>query len=203
MAKKSLQSQIEELLNGRFCKEVNVHFTFNPGLITSQGTVTAINRYDGYSEEVKATLWFDNYSFFIKIVFMPDKRKSYKPYVSVSFFQETDMSVKQLFRAELDSFPMIEGYNHPQPHWHLTAQLSDHNYGDLGKENEEEEGIFDKLAGNSKSINLDKMHFAQAGSWYCDGNMILDVNADTIISWMIQLFIHVKEELKYKDQFGS
>lgn len=203
MAKKSLQSQIEELLNGRFCKEVNVHFTFNPGLIISQGTVTAINRYDYDNEEVKATLWFDNYSFFIKIFFLPDKRKGYKPNVSVSFFQETGDSVKQLFRAEWDSFPMIEGYNHPQPHWHFTAQLSDRNYGDLGKENEEEEGIFDKLAGNSKSINLDKMHFALAGSWYDDGNMVLDANADTIVSWMIQLFNHVKKELKYKDQFGS
>ncbi len=197
MAKKTLQSQIEEHLTERFCKEVNVHFTFVLGCIVSQGSVEAQNSYD--REEVKVTPWFDDYYFYIKITVVLDARKSMRPFVTVSFFQKSGGVIKQLFRAEWDSYPKSSGYGHPQPHWHFTAQLSDKNsFSDLDKE--EEEGIFDELAGNSKSIKLDRMHFAMAGGWHSDGNMFGEAGANALVDWLIYLFIHVREELKYKDR---
>lgn len=91
------------------------------------------------------------------------------------------------------------GYDHPQPHWHFTAQLSDKNsFSDLDKE--EEEGIFDELAGNSKSINLDRMHFAMAGGWIIDGDMLGKADATALVDWLIYLFIHVRKELIYKER---
>lgn len=199
MAKKTMQSQIEEQLNGRFCKEVNVHFTFVPGRIVSQGSVDAINSYDNDREEVKVTPWFDDYYYYIKITIEPDVKKSMKPFVSVSFFQESSGMIKQLFRAEWDSYPKSNGYDHPQPHWHFTAQLSDKNsFSNLDKE--EEEGIFDELAGNSKSINLDRMHFAMAGGWIIDGDMLGKADATALVDWLIYLFIHVRKELIYKER---
>lgn len=199
MAKKTLQSQIEGLLNEHFCKEVNAHFTSMPGRIVSQGSVDAINSYGNDREEVKVTPWFDSYYYYIKIDFLPDARRSIKPYATVSFFQMTSDIVKQLFRAEWDSYPPVDGYNHPQPHWHFTAQLSDRNsFSDIDKE--EEEGLFDELYGNSKSINLDRMHFAMAGNWHVDGNMLGKVDESTLVDWLIYLFGHVREELVYKDR---
>ena len=57
---------------------------------------------------------------------------------SISFFQKTDDELKQLFRAEWDCYPEIEGYNHPQPHWHFTAHLSDKtSFSDLDDVEEE------------------------------------------------------------------
>lgn len=198
MAKKTLQSQIERLLNERFCKEINAHFTFMPGCIVSQGSVDAINSYGNDREEVKVAPWFDSYYYYIKIDFIPDARKNIKPYVTVSFFQMTSDIVKQLFRAEWDSYPPVEGYNHPQPHWHFTAQLSDrYSISDIDKE---EEGLFDELYGNSKSINLDRMHFAMAGNWLADENILEKKDEQTLIDWLLYLFVHVREELVYKDR---
>lgn len=199
MAKKSVQLQIEDHLNGRFCKEVNAHFTVTPGCIVSQGSVDAINSFDNDREEVKVTPWFDDYFFYIKITFEPDTRRHINPFISVSFFQESGGMIKQLFRAEWDSYPRSGGYDHPQPHWHFTAQLSDKNsFSDLDKE--EDEGLFDELAGNSKSINLDRMHFAMAGEWLVDGNMLGMADEKTLIDWLIYLFVHVREELVYKER---
>lgn len=199
MAKETLQSQIEEQLIERFSREINAHFTFVPGCIVSQGNVVAINSYDNDREEVKVNPWFDDYYYYIKIVIVPDARKSMKPYVSVSFFQNSGDMIKQLFRAEWDSYPKSSGYAHPQPHWHFTAQLSDKNsFSDLEKE--EEEGLFDELVGNSKSINLDRMHFAMVGGWPLDGDMVGRTDATGLVDWLIFLFIHVREELKYKER---
>lgn len=199
MAKKVLQLQIEEHLTGRFCKEVNVHFTIVPGCIVSQGSLDAINSYDNDREEVKVTPWFGDYYFYIKITVEPDVRKIMKPYASVSFFQESGGMIKQLFRAEWDSYPESGGYNHPQPHWHFTAQLSDKNsFSDLDKV--EDEGVFDELAGNSKSINLNRMHFSMAGSWISDGDMLGKADATALVDWLIYLFVHVREELIYKER---
>lgn len=199
MARNTMQTQIEEQLKGRFCKEVNAHFYFVPGIIVTQGNVDAINSYDNDREEVKVTPWFDNYYYYIKIAIEPDAKKSMKPYVSVSFFQDCGGMIKQLFRAEWDSYHKSGAYDHPQPHWHFTAQLSDKNsFSDLDKE--EDEGIFDELAGNSRSIKLDRMHFAMAGGWPSDGNMLGKADAIALVDWLTHLFLHVREELVYKER---
>lgn len=199
MAKKSFQSQLEEQLEGRFCKEVNAHFKYVPGRIISQGSLDAVNSFDNDREEVKVTPWFDTYYFFIRIDILPDAKRSMKPCASVSFFQKTGGIIKQLFRAEWDSYPTREGYVHPQPHWHFTAQLSDkYSFSDIEKE---EEGLFNELVGNSKSINLDRMHFAMAGGWNADGNMLGKADEKSLIDWLLHLFVHVREELVYKERY--
>lgn len=203
MAKRklTLRERILIALNDTFCKSVNVTFeTDLRGSIISQGSQVAINSYDNDREEVKATSWFDdNYWFFIRIDVISGK-KTDNIFASVSFFQSTDNGLKQLFRAEWDSYPKTNDYSHPQPHWHFTAQLSDKtSFSELN--DEEEENIYSTLAGNAKTINLDRMHFAMAGGWLSDGNMVGEVNnEDVLIDWLLYLFTHVREELKYKER---
>lgn len=203
MAKKvqSLQEKVIIQLKERFCKVVNVEFENLKGDIVSIGCKSAINNYKPNDrEEVSATSWFDDeYWFYIRISFLQEK-KSILPIASISFFQNIDGELKQLFRAEWDSYLSLEGYNHPQPHWHFTAQLSDKvSFDEL--ENEEDANIFNRLAGNSKSINLDRMHFAMAGTWLSDGDMLSNsVDENSLVDWMIHLFSHVREELKYKNR---
>jgi hypothetical protein len=63
----------------------------------------------------------------------------------------------------------------------------------------EEEGEYNLLLGNSKTIKLDSMHFAMSGDWPSDGNMLNENDETSLVDWMINLFRHVREELAYKD----
>lgn len=197
--RKTLQERIGDQLQNHFCNRVaDVHFSVNYSQIESQGEVPAVNDFGPMRVEVKATPWFSEYWFYILIKFHAEKNKAIKPYASISFFQKTDDELKQLFRAEWDNYPKVEGYNHPQPHWHFTAHLSDKtSFSDL--EDAEEEGEYNQLLGNSKTINLDRMHFAMSGNWLSDGNMLNKSDETTLVDWMKQLFLHVREELMYKD----
>ena len=198
--KATLRERVVDELNRRFCKDVNVSFGSDiSGRLVSIGSRNAINSFDNDRELVQATRWFsDTYWYFIRIEFVPVK-KDFKMFASVSFFQEAGENLKQLFRAEWDSYALQEGYNHPQPHWHFTAQLSDKtSFSDL--ENDEEESIFGELVGNSKTIKLDRMHFSMAGEWPTDGQMACELNDEhTLVDWLIYLFAHVRAELDYKD----
>lgn len=200
--KKTLQERTLALLNERFSKRVaDVFFEQSYTQIISQGTTSAINDFGYEKYEVKVTPWFDNYWFFIRIQFNVVKPMVLKPFTSVSFFQDTGEKIKQLFRAEWDCYDVKDGYNHPQPHWHFTAQLSDiTKLSDL--ENIEEENIYNQMLGNSKSINLDKMHFAMIGTWQMNGNIINSSMNDesVLVDWLVSLFSHVREELVYKDE---
>ena len=197
--KKTLQERIGDQLLNRFCNKVaDVHFSVNYSQIESQGEVSAVNDFGPMRMEVKATPWFSEYWFYILIQFHAEKNKLVKPYASISFFQMIDDGLKQLFRAEWDSYPEITGYNHPQPHWHFTAHLSDKtSFSDL--DDVEEEGEFNQLLGNSKTIKLDRMHFAMSGNWLSDGDMLNNNDETALVDWMINLFTHVREELVYKD----
>ena len=197
--RKTLQERIEDQLQNRFCNKVaDVHFSANYSRIETQGEFPAVNEFGPMRVEVKATHWFGEYWFYILIQFHPEKNKAVRPYASISFFQKTDDVLKQLFRAEWDNYPEGEGYNHPQPHWHFTAHLSDKtSFSDL--EDAEEEGEYNQLLGNSKTINIDRIHFAMSGNWPSDGSMLNKNDEAALVDWMIQLFRHVREELIYKD----
>lgn len=196
--KKKTAEKIIELLNSKFINYVPVQFErdeFNDAFI-SKGTKNAINKFKDFPSEVKATFWFDTYWYYISIKIL----RNSDIFTSISFFQEvTENELKQLFRADWDNYSLALEYNHPQPHWHFTAQLSDMNFKDLEKENDA--GIFDQLAGNAKSINLDRMHFAMAGNWIDDGTMATEHTLDEskLVNWLINLFMHVRKELEYKD----
>ena len=194
--KKSFRANLIYQLNLRFSREVSVTFIndYQEDII-SNGTRPAINSFGNDRVEFFATNWFENYLFFIKIKLITDQDIT-RIFSSVSFFQEVGDEPKQLFRAEWDNYPLIEGYNHPQPHWHFTAQLSDKiSFENLG----EEDNIFADLVGNSRTINLDRMHFAMAGDWISNGNMNCSVNDEnTLVDWLIYLFRHVRQELEYK-----
>lgn len=197
--KKTLQERIDEQLRDRFCNKIaDVHFSVAYSQIESQGEKPAVNNFGPERVEVNATPWFSDYWFYILIQFRADKTKVLKPYATISFFQQVDNELKQLFRAEWDSYPETEGYNHPQPHWHFTAHLSDKtSFSDL--DDSVEEGEYNQLLGNSKTIKLDSMHFAMYGNWPADGEMLNKSDETALIDWMVQLFRHVREELEYKD----
>lgn len=189
-------------LNSRFCKEVNVSFSqMCNGTIQSCGSQKAINRFDNDSEEVFATEWFNDFSYYIRIRFVRCGKQE-KAFSSVSFFQKFENVPKQLFRAEWDNYSSEDIVEcHPQPHWHFTAPLSDKSsFEELEENSIEHQLLEENEISNSKNINLDRMHFAMAGGWISDGNMFCpQEDENSLINWLIHLFNYVKKELTYKE----
>lgn len=57
------------------------------------------------------------------------------------------------------------------------------------------------LVGNAKTINLDRMHFAMAGGWLEDGDMLGELKDESVlVNWLLHLFTHVRAELAYKER---
>ncbi len=223
--RKSIREQLYAELNERFCKVIHVNFCTTDRGIVSVGSQKAINRNDqGVPTEVNATCWFDHFLFFICINFYENK-----PFVSVSFFEEKNGSVQQLFRAEWDNYHPQEDYNHPQPHWHFTIPLNlryatnaipngseeniyctledDDNIYRFLEEQTETDNIYSQLedskitSNDFNNTNIARMHFAMAGNWIYDTNMLCKIDDEKqLVDWLISLFNHVRKELEYIGQ---
>lgn len=172
-------------------------------IIESQGTKDTIIRDGIPSVQVKVTNWFDNIWLYIKVEFKyVEEKRDYVPMLSLSFFQEIEAQLEPLFRAEWDNFKLVEGYNHPQPHWHLnTMNPAVRSFTDLMKEDADlEMGRFASLLQEHTERYLDvyKMHFAMCGLWHENGQMVnSDVEDKRIVDWLAYTLIHVQEEIKY------
>ncbi|MFC2328485.1 hypothetical protein [Prevotella nigrescens] len=172
-------------------------------IIESQGTKDTIIREGIPPVQVKVTNWFDNIWLYIKVEFKyVEEKRDYVPMLSLSFFQEIEAQLEPLFRAEWDNFKLVEGYNHPQPHWHLnTMNPAVRSFTDLMKEDADlEMGSFASLLQEHTERYLDvyKMHFAMSGLWHENGQMVnSDVEDKRIVDWLAYTLIHVQEEIKY------
>lgn len=172
-------------------------------IIESQGTKDTIIREGIPPVQVKVTNWFDNIWLYIKVEFKyVEEKNDYVPMLSLSFFQEIEAQLEPLFRAEWDNFKLVEGYNHPQPHWHLnTMNPAVRSFTDLMKEDADlEMGSFASLLQEHTERYLDvyKMHFAMSGLWHENGQMVnSDVEDKRIVDWLAYTLIHVQEEIKY------
>lgn len=194
-----------KLLNKKFkALFSNQIFFKSEGLIIeSQGTKDTIIREGIPPVQVKVTNWFDNIWLYIKVEFKYVEEKSdYVPMLSLSFFQEIEAQLEPLFRAEWDNFKLVEGYNHPQPHWHLnTMNPAVRSFTDLIKEDADlEMGSFASLLQEYTECYLDvyKMHFAMSGLWHENGQMVnSDVEDERIVDWLAYTLIHVQKEIKY------
>lgn len=198
-SKQSLQDSLLEELKNSVSKNFGIYFKkFLSDCIVSQGNVEVINRYGVENEKVAATPWIDNYLIYIKISFN-GKEKYYKYTVNVSIFYGDNDNTIQLLRADWDSYPIKNGYNHPQPHWHFTALNSDRirSFNEL-EDSQDDLDMFSELKSPSPNIKLEKIHFAMAGTLMGD-NMICRPISDKneIISWLMNLLEHLKEELLY------
>lgn len=152
-------------------------------------------------ESIKATPWFDDVWIVIYIKFKYNDKRELEPYISIVFFQEGDLGLKTMFRAEWDSYVACEGYNHPQPHWHiLVNEPKEVNSFDDFIQDDERTSDFAEMFSGPLSVEPDvyKMHFAMAGSWIENGNMITDVvDEESLVEWIYYLLIHVRKELEY------
>lgn len=187
-------------LSDRF-KEEGFYFSNLYSCIEIQGQREAVNRVDNPPEVVKAAQWFGDFWLYLKITLKEDKEKGLKdiPFVSICFFQDVDNNLEILFRAEWDNYPPVKGYNHPQPHWHISnikptvETLEDLNSDDSA-------GDFASLLHDHVNALTDiyKMHFAMAGDWYTTGDMRSDLETEMqIVTWISNLLRHVKKELEY------
>ena len=173
-------------------------------IIESQGTKDTIIREGIPPVQVKVTNWFDNIWLYIKVEFKyMEEKRDYVPMLSLSFFQEIEAQLEPLFRAEWDNFKLIEGYNHPQPHWHFnTVKPIIRSFADLTEDGDtdSEMGSFASLRQDHTDSYLDvyKMHFAMSGLWHENGQMVnSDVEDKRIVDWLAYTLIHVQEEIKY------
>ncbi len=200
--KKRLSERLQNALNEIVARQLITvdfaHFDREGDVITSQGTREALNRSDTVKTYVKATHWFDIFWYYVNIQVRKDiDGISEIPFVSVSFFQDKDGILNQIFRAEWDNYKQKE---HPQPHWHFSS------YRDLGFDALDEDAACDDgnpfaaLGKEDCKVELPKMHFAMVGDWL-DGEkeeMINDfVDEGKLANWLNNLFDHVHDELEY------
>lgn len=162
--------------------------------IESQGTKDVLVK----NKIVKATQWFDDVWFFIRISLKAiDQRSDLEPFVSIVFFQEVNSELHTLFRAEWDNYNVVEGYNHPQPHWHIAVREPKEviTFDDL----QDIKGDFAELFSEPLAMHdIYKMHFAMAGSWIQNSNMVTEVkDEDSLVEWIYNLLIHIRNELEY------
>ncbi len=200
--KKRLSERLNDALNDLVAKQLitidYACFERRGDIITSQGTREALNRSDIEKSYVKATHWFDIFWYYVIVYVRKDTDGITEvPFVSVSFFQEEDEDLKQIFRAEWDNYKQK---SHPQPHWHITY------YKEIGFDAIKEDVAVDsdspfaELENEECKAYLPKMHFAMAGDWHEEEkeNMITGFTDETQLSnWLINLFDHVQEELLY------
>lgn len=194
------RSLLFKSLSERF-KEDRLYFSESYSCIEIQGCREAVNRIGNPPEEVKAAHWFGDFWIYLKITLKEDKEKGIKdiPFISICFFQEVDDSLDILFRAEWDNYTQIKGYNHPQPHWHISnIKPTVETLEDLCKENEA--GVFESLLHDHVNalIAIYKMHFSMAGNWFINGDMYTALNSEAmIVNWISNLLNHVQKELEY------
>lgn len=207
MAKKNNRRLVEKLLdalNDIVSKQLvtddfgYVRFERRGNDIVSQGTREALNRSDTVKTYVNATHWFNDFWFYVNVsVRKGTDGMSELPFVSISFFQEIDDTLKQLFRAEWDNYNEL---THPQPHWHITSYRDD-SFDDLkGQEALDEDSPFAELVEEGKRLDIPTMHFAMAGNWHegKKAEMISSyTEAQQMANWMNNLFDHVRIELEY------
>lgn len=200
------QKALVELLNERFRKFPNNNMFFHAknNIVELEGTRETVNKHSIPPELVKAYHWFSDIWVYIKIIIREDMEKGKKgmPFTSICFFQEIDEELEPLFRAEWDSFVPAEGYNHPQPHWHISnMKESLLSFNNLTVEDDSSEaGDYATLLSNHVNdfINIYAMHFAMAGNWFSDSNMITQYQSeDKFIDWILNLLSHIRKEIEY------
>lgn len=202
--KRRLVERLHEALNEFVSKQLvtddfgYVRFERRGDVITSQGTREALNRSDTVKTYVTATHWFEDFWFYVNLSIRkgPDGVAEL-PFVSISFFQDIDGELKQLFRAEWDNYDELA---HPQPHWHITSNR-DESFNDLKEQDDlDEDNPFTELLDEGKKLDLPTMHFAMAGNWH-EGKKEEMVSSyaepQQLANWINNLFDHVREELEY------
>lgn len=200
--KRRLVERVYEALNDLVAKQIVavdfVRFDRIGDTIVSQGTKDALNRSDTIKTYVKATHWIDSFWYYVNVRIKKDEDgQNELPFVSVSFFQDIDGVLNQLFRAEWDNFKQSI---HPQPHWHLS-NLTDDSFEDLAQKEElNKDNPFAELIENSPRVDIPKMHFAMAGNWHeAQKEMMVVEYSDEkqLAQWLVNLFDHVREQLVY------
>lgn len=199
---KRLSERLQYVLNCLVAKQLETIdfacFDRDGDVITSQGTREALNRSDTIQSYVKATHWFDVFWYYVNIQIKIDNDGiSEIPFISVSFFQENDGKLNQLFRAEWDNYKQK---SHPQPHWHITSTIEDGFESLKGESVVDEDSPFAELENEERKVNFPKMHFAMSGNWHSGNkdNMVNDFTDESqIANWLNNLFDHVREELKH------
>ena len=184
--------------------EGGIDFNRKGSVYTIQGTEQAENRVDDQNELINIKYWFCDIWVYIRIdVLRDDENKSFHPSVSISFFQKIDKYFIQLLRAEWHNFQSIEGYNHPQPHWHITEGAAlEKLFENLLYDGKSNDDLMINIEiineWKKKLLNINIIHLAMSGSWINDGKMIsarADINI--ITEWIYQLLIHLRKEIEY------
>lgn len=164
--------------------------------ISGSNTSKAINSYKNYREEINVINWFEEFWVYVDIEFQEKNT-----FISVSIFQgePSVINKKQLLRAEWDDYNNDEEF-HPQPHWHiLNSEIIDESSFESFARNDHENGFAALLEeSNSRTINIDKMHFAMNASWTENQGNVLKINdIEKVSNWFNGLFSHLKVELQY------
>ncbi len=155
----------------------------------------AINNRKNNREEVTVIRWFEDYWLYVEITFVDQQT-----FISISVFQgESSDHVKhQLFRAEWDDYNNEET-DHPQPHWHITANQAIEKAFDEFASDSDAGGFGQLLAEERNKIcDLNKMHFAMNANWINDDGDVHPLNDETKIrKWFQGLLAHLRWQLEY------
>ena len=175
-------------------------------LFRTEGTSSALNRFETPYNPVKVLHWFNNFWLFLEIKFIrlviSKKKKELNQihtYISLSVFQgeDNDEMKYQLFRAEWDDY-CNPNEKHSQPHWHLTSNQAIEKTFEEYSNTFEDDGFISMLKEvKTKVFDVKKIHFAMNGNWQNDEHHIHKIDdEDKIVKWFQGILNHIRVELE-------
>lgn len=193
------KKKLLDLLKKKFASNKMFFSSKQQCIIELDGTEEVV--YNG--RLVKALQWFDDIWIYLNIKLKSEELQIGKkdiPFTSICFFQNVDGKGKLVpfIRAEWDSYAPDDAYSHPQPHWHVNNMKdSVLTFNDLSEDHSE---LLSELLSEQVNtfVNIYAMHFAMAGNWFSDGNMITECKSEKqLIDWIWNLLLHVRKEIEY------
>ena len=176
------------------------------------GNTKAVNRLDGgTASEVDVYNWFGCYYLYVEVKFIFEQKVPYRKKlpkvvvsqcsISISVFKLLNEKFVQLFRAEWDDFDDNQS-SHPQPHWHITSDISVANTFDEYAREFGEDGFMNILNSEKEQISsLNKFHFTMKGKWDEDMTHTMSIeSSEQVSNWFAGLLKSIKTELEYIDK---
>lgn len=172
-------------------------------IVSGDNLSNAINRHHNSNKVVNVIKWFADFWLYLEIRFKQAEEKDFQVFISLSVFQgeQTDNAKLQLFRAEWDNFDNDEV--HPQPHWHFYSDTwNAETFSEFIRTPNEGSDFINMLnEEKSKTIELNRVHFAMNGQWGTNGSHLHRIHDEnTITNWLMGLLGHIKTQLEYAKQ---
>jgi hypothetical protein len=160
------------------------------------------------NQSIKGLFWVYFSITFSKVNLSSKKYEFLFDGVSIAIFRglKTDVNKEMLFRAEWDCKSDKDNKIHPHPHWHIhfvkekipqKAKEDFNAYLNLIHEEEPDFLSNEDKTQELKEFDITKFHFAMGASWQPKRIDKLQLDENSLKSWLNYTLEHIKEQLEY------